>query len=87
MATVQSQYLAGKTVNVPHTEHTQGVDSDGNVEKGTVTFDADGNAEVSNRLADGLLQFYPRFVTIVKRDVLPKSKAKPRTTGKAAPKS
>lgn len=64
MAKVYSQYYAGKTVNVPHSEHRQSAADE--KEKNSVTFGADGFAEVSQRLARSLVEFYPRFVSVVK---------------------
>lgn len=52
--------LAGKTLNVPHTEHRE-ADADAN-EKNAITFDEDGFAKVSPTLADGLVEFYPKLV-------------------------
>lgn len=72
MATVRSLALAGKTVNVPHTEHRE-ADPDAG-EKNSVTFGEDGTAEVSNRLAEALIQFYPSQIEVTKLD---KEKAAP----------
>ena len=57
MATVRSQFFAGKAVNVPHTEHRD----EG---EGIVQFDESGEAEVSETLADALVEFYPRLVAV-----------------------
>jgi len=59
---VTSQYFAGKTVNVPHTEHAASAVEGDAPEKGTVTFGADGKAKVSPVLADALRQFFPRHI-------------------------
>lgn len=69
MARVRSLSLAGKTVNVPHSEHRQSTDTKDR-EKNAVTFDADGFAEVSDTLADALLEFYPKDI-----EAAPKAKA------------
>lgn len=61
MVQVRSLSLAGKTVNVPHSEHRVSGDSK-EKEKNGVTFDSDGFAEVSETLADSLLEFYPKDV-------------------------
>ena len=70
MARVRSLSLAGKTVNVPHSEHRESADSP-KQERNSVTFGADGFAEVSDTLAASLLEFYPRDV-----EAAPKEKAK-----------
>ena len=62
MATVTSQYFAGKTVNVPHTEFSDKKEVRGVPEKGTVTFDDNGKAQVSPTLADALKEFYPKVI-------------------------
>lgn len=67
MATVRSLSLRGKTVNVPHTEHRVVEDSDKR-EKNSVSFNADGTAEVSNTMAEALVQFYPSQISIVELD-------------------
>lgn len=75
MVTANSQYFAGKTVNVPHTEHRV-VEDTPEREKNAVTFDSDGKAEVSEQLAEALLVFYPKLIFITKNE--PKQKpAKP----------
>jgi hypothetical protein len=61
MATVKSQYFAGKTVNVPHTEHRQAAPDE--KEKNAVTFSEGGTAKVSERLAKALVEFFPRHVS------------------------
>lgn len=60
---VYSQYFAGKTVNVPHTEHRVADDVDER-EKNAVTFGDDGFVEVSPVLAEALVEFYPRHVSV-----------------------
>jgi hypothetical protein len=60
---VVSQYFAGKTVNVPHTEHRVADDVDGQ-EKNAVTFGEDGSVKVSPTLAAALVEFYPRLVSV-----------------------
>ncbi len=62
MATVTSQYFAGKTVNVPHTEHRE-ADADAG-EKNAVTFSDSGKAQVSKALGEALVQFYPRQISV-----------------------
>lgn len=64
MAKVYSQYFAGKTVNVPHSEHRVSTDVKSK-EKNAVTFGADGYAEVSDVFATSLVEFYPRVVAVV----------------------
>lgn len=61
--TVTSQYFAGKTVNVPHTEHAADAVKGDVPEKGTVTFGADGKAKVSPELKAALVQFFPRHIS------------------------
>lgn len=65
MVTVRSLEFAGKTINVPHSEHRQAADEKGR-EKNAVTFEADGTQEVSAAKAKALLEFYPRQVEVVK---------------------
>ncbi len=72
MAKVYSQYFAGKSVNVPHSDHRVSSDVKER-EKNAVTFGADGYAEVSEVFAEALVEFYPRHIAIVPA---PKSKAK-----------
>ena len=64
MAQVRSFSLAEKSVNVPHVEHRIADDVPDH-EKNSVTFDEDGLAEVSDVLADALLEFYPTDVELV----------------------
>jgi len=53
MATVQaSPALAGKTVNLPHSEFAT------DNPKNTVTFGEDGKAKVQDTVADALVEFY-----------------------------
>lgn len=61
---VWSQVYAGKTLNVPHTDHKGLGNAPTNVERGkqSVTFDNRGEAEVPRVVADALLEFYPKFV-------------------------
>ena len=59
MAQVRTLSLRGKKVNVPHSEHRHGETPDGKPEKNVVTFNEDGFAEVSDRMAASLLEFYP----------------------------
>lgn len=73
MATVHSQYFAGKTVNVPHSEHRNSAEGQ---EKNAVTFGADGTAEVSSVFADALVEFFPRHVSVVKEAPAKPAKAK-----------
>lgn len=61
MSRVRSFSLAGKSVNVPHSEFRE------DVERNSVTFDADGYAEVSDTLADALLEFYPKEIESAKK--------------------
>ena len=72
MGRVRSLSLAGKTVNVPHSEHRQSEDGDGR-ERNAVAFDADGFAEVSDTMESALLEFYPKDVESAPK---PKAKAK-----------
>lgn len=69
MATVKSLPLAGKSVNVPHTEHL------GEDETAVVRFAEDGTAEVSDVKAQALAEFYPSQV-----EVVAKPKTRSRTT-------
>lgn len=72
MGRVRSLSLAGKSVNVPHSEHRQSEDSDDR-EKNVVAFGSDGFAEVSDTMEAALLEFYPRDVESAPK---PKAKAK-----------
>lgn len=67
MATVRSQTFAGKSVNVPHSEHR----AEGEV--AVVRFDEDGTAEVSDVKAQALVEFFPTQIELVEK---PKTKAK-----------
>ena len=62
MATVTSQYFAGKTINVPHTEHRITEDSKQR-EKSSVRFNSNGKAQVSATMKAALLTFYPKLVS------------------------
>ena len=65
MATVRSQFFAGKAVNVPHSEHREVG------EIAVVNFNEDGTAEVSNAKAEALVEFFPRLVAIDALDEAP----------------
>lgn len=58
MAHVRSLPLAGKSVNVPHSEHRVSADVE-DKERNAVTFDSRGFATVSETLANSLVEFYP----------------------------
>lgn len=73
MAKVKSLSLAGKTVNVPHSEHRVSADVKGK-ERNSVQFGEDGFAEVSDQMAASLLEFYPFDVEAVAAQVPNSSK-------------